>query len=78
MGMANLKARSYLLLIQRFDFINTLVTIAHVLQSLLPLTTILQAIQCDLVEAAKEASSHYHLPPTTREGRSKGVEYMNI
>ena len=30
-------------------------TIAHELQSLLPLTTILQAKQCDLVEAAKEA-----------------------
>ena len=30
-------------------------TIAHVLQSLLPLTTILQAKQCDLMEAAKEA-----------------------
>ena len=55
MGMANLKARSYLLLIQRFDFIITLVTIAHVLQSLLPLTTILQAKQCGLVDAAKGA-----------------------
>ena len=33
----------------------TLVTIGHVLQSLLPLTTFLQAKQCDLVEAAKEA-----------------------
>ena len=32
------KARNYLLSIQRFDFIITLVTIEHVLQSLLPLT----------------------------------------
>ena len=44
-----------LVVIQRFDFISTLVMFAHVLQSLLPLTTILQAKQCDLVEAAKEA-----------------------
>ena len=51
----NGKALSYLLSIQRFDFIITLVTIEHVLQSLLPLTTFLQAKQCDLVEAAKEA-----------------------
>ena len=36
------KARSALLLMQRFDFIITLVTIEDVLQSLLPLTTILQ------------------------------------
>jgi len=40
--------------IQRFDFIIALVTIEHVLQSLLPLTTFLQAKQCDLMEAAKE------------------------
>ena len=48
------EARSYLLSIQRFDLIITLVTIEHVLQSLLPLTTFLQAKQCDLMEAAKE------------------------
>ena len=50
------KTWSYLLLIQRFDFVITLVTIEHVLQSLelLPVTTFLQAKQRHLVEAPKE------------------------
>ena len=51
------KARSYAISIQKFDFIVTLVTVEHVLQSLLPLTTFLQAKQCDLLEAAKEATT---------------------
>ena len=51
------KARSYLTSITKFDFIITLVTIEHVLQSVLPLSTFLQAKQRDLVEAAKEATS---------------------
>ena len=51
------KARSYLTSITKFDFIITLVTIEHVLQSVLPLSTFLQAKQCDLLEAAKEATS---------------------
>ena len=42
------EARSY------YYFTITLVTIEHVLQSLLPLTKFLQAKQCDLVAAAKE------------------------
>ena len=75
MGMANFKARSYLLLIQRFDFIITLVASAHVLQSLLPLTQILQAKQSVL---ESKGCSHCHLLPITREGRSKGVEHMII
>ena len=37
----NGKAWSYMLSIQRFDFIITLVTIEHVPKSLLPLTTLL-------------------------------------
>ena len=37
----NGKAWIYMLSIQRFDFIITLVTIGHVLQNLLPLTTFL-------------------------------------
>ena len=37
----NGKALIYMLSIQRFDFIITLVTIEHVLQNLLPLTTFL-------------------------------------
>ena len=51
------EARGYLLSIRPFDFVITLGTIGHVLQSQLPLTTFLQAKHCDLVEAANEATT---------------------
>ena len=67
------EVQNYLLSVQRFDFIVTLVTTEHGLESLLPLTTFLQA---KLFRGYSKGSSHCHLPAAAREGRSRDMEYI--
>ena len=55
--MEDPKARSYSASVERFDFIVPLVTCEHVLQILAPLSEMLQAKECDLVEAARETNA---------------------
>ena len=58
-----------------YHHINTLITIEHVFQSLLPQTTC-QAKQCDLVEAAKEAVTV--ISPSYKRGQIQrcGIHYI--
>ena len=54
------KARNYLLSIQRFYFVIILVTMEHVLESVLrSLTKFLQAKLCDFVEKQRKQSLSY-------------------
>ena len=49
------KARAYRCSILKFDFIISLIVVEHIMQSLIPLTKMLQLKSCDLVEAARES-----------------------
>jgi hypothetical protein len=49
------KAGQYLAAILRFEFIIALVAAEHILKSTVHLSTFLQGVKCDLVEAVKES-----------------------
>jgi hypothetical protein len=49
------KARQYLAAILRFEFIIAFVAAEHILKSTGHLSTFLQGVKCDLVEAVKES-----------------------
>ena len=70
------KVRRYLLSITNVDFIITLVTIEHVLQSLLPLTTFLQSKQCHTTIVTTECLSGLALTHVHKDNKVE-AEHIN-